>query len=174
MPGSFCLKIRIIVHERSGARAEREYANTRRGDAGERRCQNSTTSPYGSLDSDAFTFDGNTGRMTQYQANVGSNYIKGALTWNTNGSLYTLAITDQVTSTNSLCQSKQIQFPDHTPSVVTADAPPVCEEARDAETPAFDCQRRSNEPQWPRPMSGWRPSKRTDARAIGECSDENA
>ncbi len=56
---------------------------------------------YGSLDSDAFTFDGNTGRMTQYKANVGSNYIQGALSWNTNGSLQQQVITDQVNASHS-------------------------------------------------------------------------
>jgi len=49
---------------------------------------------YGSSDSDAFSFDSGTGRMTQYQANVGSSSITGALTWNINGSLQTLGITD--------------------------------------------------------------------------------
>ena len=36
-----------------------------------------TAVSFGSLDSDAFTFDPNTGRMTQYQANVGSYSITG-------------------------------------------------------------------------------------------------
>ena len=60
-----------------------------------------TAVSFGSLDSDAFTFDPNTGRMTQYQANVGSYSITGALTWNTNGSLYSLGITDTYQPTNN-------------------------------------------------------------------------
>ena len=56
---------------------------------------------FGSSDSDAFSFDSNTGRMTQYQAKVGSYSMTGALTWNWNGSLYTLGITDTYTSTNN-------------------------------------------------------------------------
>jgi YD repeat-containing protein len=39
---------------------------------------------FGSADSDAFTYDPNTGRMTQYKANVGSAAMSGALTWNAN------------------------------------------------------------------------------------------
>ncbi len=60
-----------------------------------------TAVSFGSLDGDVFTFDANTGRMTQYQANVGSNSITGALTWNTNGSLYSLGITDTYQPTNN-------------------------------------------------------------------------
>ncbi len=56
---------------------------------------------FGSLDSDAFTFDPNTGRMTLYQANVGSATISGALTWNKNGSLYSLGITDSYNANNN-------------------------------------------------------------------------
>ena len=60
-----------------------------------------TAVSFGSLDSDAFTFDPNTGRMTQYQAKVGSYSVTGALTWNTNGSLYSLGITDTNNSANN-------------------------------------------------------------------------
>ncbi len=56
---------------------------------------------FGSLDSDAFNFDPNTGRMTLYQANVGSATISGALTWNKNGSLYSLGITDSYNANNN-------------------------------------------------------------------------
>ena len=56
-----------------------------------------TTVTYGSLDSDAFTFDPQTGRMKQYQFNVGSNSDTGTLTWNPNNSLATLKTTDTVT-----------------------------------------------------------------------------
>ncbi len=57
----------------------------------------------GSSDSDSFTFDPNTGRLTQYQFSVGSSAKTdtGVLTWNPNGSLLTLAITDQINTTNS-------------------------------------------------------------------------
>jgi len=55
---------------------------------------------FGSADSDAFTYDNNTGRMTQYQATITSSSAYGAMTWNTNGSLYSVAITDQFNSAN--------------------------------------------------------------------------
>jgi RHS repeat-associated protein len=45
-------------------------------------------------DKDSYSYDPNTGHMTQYQFNVGSANTKGVLTWNTNGSLGSLAITD--------------------------------------------------------------------------------
>jgi hypothetical protein len=49
---------------------------------------------YGTADSDAFTFDPNTGRMTQYKYTVNGSSEIGGLTWNPNGSLKTIAITD--------------------------------------------------------------------------------
>jgi RHS repeat-associated protein len=49
---------------------------------------------YGSGDSDYFTCDPSTGRTTQYQFNVGSQSMVGNLTWNQNGTLQKLAITD--------------------------------------------------------------------------------
>lgn len=49
---------------------------------------------FGSTDSDAFTFDQYTGRMTQYQYNVNSQLVTGALTWNTDSTLQKLVITD--------------------------------------------------------------------------------
>jgi RHS repeat-associated protein len=52
-------------------------------------------------DSDVFNFDPNTGRMTQYKFNVGSNAVTGALTWNPNGTLGQLAITDPLNSANA-------------------------------------------------------------------------
>jgi len=52
----------------------------------------------GSADSDAFTYDPNTGRMTQYKANVGSAAMTGTLTWNANWTLGTLAISDALNS----------------------------------------------------------------------------
>ena len=62
-----------------------------------------TAITYGSSDNDAFTFDPNTGRMTQYQFTMGATpkTDTGALTWNTNGSLQKLVVTDQINSLNS-------------------------------------------------------------------------
>ena len=51
---------------------------------------------YGSLDSDVFTSDPNTGRTSQYKFNVSSYSDTGTLTWNQNGSLGQLAIVDGV------------------------------------------------------------------------------
>ncbi len=56
---------------------------------------------FGSGDSDTFSYDSNTDRMTQYQFNVGSQSVIGKLTWNSNGSLGGLAITDPFNSANS-------------------------------------------------------------------------
>jgi RHS repeat-associated protein len=57
----------------------------------------------GSSDSDSFTFDPNTGRLTQYQFSVGSSpkTDTGVLTWNPNGSLKKLVVTDQNNAANS-------------------------------------------------------------------------
>ena len=62
-----------------------------------------TALTYGSLDNDAFTFDPNTGRMARYQFNVGATVKSdtGVLTWNPNGTLQQLAITDQVDTGDS-------------------------------------------------------------------------
>jgi len=60
-----------------------------------------TTVNFGSLDSDVFTYDPNTGRLNQYKYNVGTQSVTGNLTWNANGSLGTLAISDQLNTTNS-------------------------------------------------------------------------
>jgi RHS repeat-associated protein len=56
-----------------------------------------------SADHDTFTFDPNTGRMSQYQFNMGTAPLidKGVLNWNPNGSLLGLTITDQINTTNS-------------------------------------------------------------------------
>jgi RHS repeat-associated protein len=56
---------------------------------------------FGSGDSDSFTFDPNTGRMTQYQYTVNGSSEIGNLTWNTNGTLKTLGITDPFNSGDS-------------------------------------------------------------------------
>jgi hypothetical protein len=55
---------------------------------------------FGSGDSDAFQYDPNTGRMTQYKYTVNGSSMVGNLTWNANGSLKTLAITDPFNSSN--------------------------------------------------------------------------
>ncbi len=56
----------------------------------------------GSYDSDAFTFDANTGRMTQYKHTVGATpqSVIGNLTWNANGTLAALGITDPFNAAN--------------------------------------------------------------------------
>jgi RHS repeat-associated protein len=56
---------------------------------------------FGSSDNDAFSYDGNTGRMTQYQFNVNNQSNTGALTWNANGTLNQLGITDAFNSMNN-------------------------------------------------------------------------
>ncbi len=68
----------------------------------------STTNPlgaltgvtFGSADSDSFSSDPNTGRMKGYTFTVNSQTDVGALTWNTNGTLSKLVITDGITGTN--------------------------------------------------------------------------
>jgi RHS repeat-associated protein len=57
-----------------------------------------TTITYGSGDSDVITLDQYTGRMKQYKFNVGTQNVTGNLTWNPNGSLGTLAITNPLNS----------------------------------------------------------------------------
>ena len=69
----------------------------------------STTNPLGSLtgvtfgsaDSDSFTYDPNTGRMTGYTFSVNSKTDAGTLTWNTNGTVGTLVIADALNASNS-------------------------------------------------------------------------
>ena len=68
----------------------------------------STTNPLGALtnvtfgsgDSDAFTYDPNTGRMKTYTYSVDGATDSGALTWNPNGTLTQLAITDNISGTS--------------------------------------------------------------------------
>ena len=62
-----------------------------------------TALTFGSSDSDSFTFDPNTGRMTQYQYSVGSSPQTDTetLSWNPNGSLLQLVIADQLNPANS-------------------------------------------------------------------------
>ncbi len=56
---------------------------------------------FGSLDSDSFTYDSNTTRMTQYKFNVNGQSVVGALTWNANGTLQTLGVTDPFLSADN-------------------------------------------------------------------------
>ena len=56
---------------------------------------------FASLDSDSFTYDPNTGRMTQYQYNVNGQSVTGALTWNANGTMESLNITDPFNAANT-------------------------------------------------------------------------
>src|SRR5208337_5020462 len=55
---------------------------------------------FGSGDSDAFNYDLNTGRMTQYKFTVNGSSVTGNVTWNQNGTLQQLAITDPFNSAN--------------------------------------------------------------------------
>ncbi|MDR3578202.1 MAG: RHS repeat-associated core domain-containing protein, partial [Anaerolineaceae bacterium] len=56
---------------------------------------------YGSLDADTFGFDPSTGRATGYQFNVNGKTVSGSLTWNPNGSLGALSITDPLNAANT-------------------------------------------------------------------------
>ncbi len=60
-----------------------------------------TAVTFASGDSDSFTYDPNTFRTTQYQFNVNSSLVTGKLTWNANGSLASLDITDAFNSANT-------------------------------------------------------------------------
>ncbi len=62
-----------------------------------------TQATLGSADYDTFGYDVNTGRLTQYKFNVGSplKTDTGDVTWNANGTLKQLAITDQLNSSNT-------------------------------------------------------------------------
>jgi RHS repeat-associated protein len=55
----------------------------------------------GSSDSDAFQYDGNTGRMTQYKFIVNGQSMIGNLGWNPNGTLASLGITDPFNSADT-------------------------------------------------------------------------
>jgi hypothetical protein len=56
---------------------------------------------YASLDSDTFTYDPYTNRMTQYKFNVNGQSVIGNLTWNPIGTLASLAITDPFNSADT-------------------------------------------------------------------------
>lgn len=55
----------------------------------------------GSSDSDSFTYDNNTNLMTQYKFTVNSQSLVGNLTWNSIGTLASLAITDPFNSADA-------------------------------------------------------------------------
>jgi hypothetical protein len=55
---------------------------------------------FGSGDSDQLTLDQYTGRMTTYTYNVNGKADTGQMTWNANGSLQKLGITDNITGTS--------------------------------------------------------------------------
>jgi RHS repeat-associated protein len=65
---------------------------------------------FGSNDSDQFTYDTNTGRVTQYQFTVNGQSETGSLVWNANHSLQSVSITDPFNSNNS--QTCQYAFDD--------------------------------------------------------------
>jgi RHS repeat-associated protein len=56
------------------------------------------TATFGSSDSDVFTFDAATGRLSKYQYNVNAQTVTGNLSWNSNGTLQSLGITDPLNS----------------------------------------------------------------------------
>ena len=58
-----------------------------------------TNVTFGSADSDAFTYDPNTGRMKTYAFSVNGNTDAGTLNWNPNGTLQQLIINDQIPGT---------------------------------------------------------------------------
>ena len=60
-----------------------------------------TAITFGSNDSDGFSYDPNTGRLTQYKFNINGQSLLGNLTWNANQSLQKLSITDPFNSSNA-------------------------------------------------------------------------
>jgi RHS repeat-associated protein len=60
-----------------------------------------TAVTFGSADSDDFYYDAKTGRMIQSQANVASYDIASTLTWNKNGSVQALTVTDAYKPANN-------------------------------------------------------------------------
>ena len=56
---------------------------------------------FGSGDSDSYSYDVNTGRMTQYTFAVNGATDQGTLTWNANGTLRSLAIADSINPADS-------------------------------------------------------------------------
>jgi RHS repeat-associated protein len=62
---------------------------------------NQLAATFGSGDSDVFTYDPNTFRLSKYQFNVGSQAVVGTLGWNANGSLGSLNINDPFSTANT-------------------------------------------------------------------------
>lgn len=60
-----------------------------------------TSLTLGSGDSDAYTYDGNTGQMTQYKFSINGSNVTGDLTWSTNGTLQKLIVADPFNSANA-------------------------------------------------------------------------
>lgn len=60
-----------------------------------------TSVTYGSSDSDAFSYDSNTNRVTQYQFTVNGQSLTGALTWNADHTLASQNITDPFNSSDA-------------------------------------------------------------------------
>jgi hypothetical protein len=56
--------------------------------------------PLGSI-TDSYAYDSNTGRMTSFQSILGSGTYSGALSWNGNGTLASLQITDPFNSNDA-------------------------------------------------------------------------
>jgi RHS repeat-associated protein len=56
---------------------------------------------FGTTDTDSYTYDPNTGRMTQYAFNVNGHSVNGTLTWNPVGTLSRLASSDPFNSANT-------------------------------------------------------------------------
>jgi len=74
---------------------------------------------FGSADSDAYQYDGNTGRMTQYKFNINGQADTGVLTWNANSTLQKLVITDAFNSSDS--QTCKYGDPSASPAVAGYD-----------------------------------------------------
>jgi RHS repeat-associated protein len=62
---------------------------------------NPTSVTFGSGDTDTFNYDSNTDRMTNFTFNIGGRSFIGIPTWNPNGSLGQLQITDPVDSSDN-------------------------------------------------------------------------
>ena len=60
-----------------------------------------TSVTFGSGDTDSFSYDPNTSRMTQYQFSVNGQSLTGVLTWNANSTLQNLSITDALNSSDT-------------------------------------------------------------------------
>jgi RHS repeat-associated protein len=60
-----------------------------------------TNVTFGSTDQDAFTYDPNTNRMTEYEFNINGQAVSGVLTWNAIGTLESLVITDPFSSSGN-------------------------------------------------------------------------